>query len=471
MTAAPSPFASLSELAAALEAGRTTARAIIEAALERIARLDGTARAFITVTAETARTEADASDARRKAGRARGRLDGLPFSSKDLIDVKDVLTTAGSAVLHDNVAGDDAFLIARMRDAGAVSLGKNNLHEFAYGAQGENRIWGTAVNAHDVTRLAGGSSSGSAAAVAFGMVPAAFGTDTGGSARAPAALSGLVGLKPTIGRVSTRGIIPYCWSLDHVGILARTVGDAALMLAAVAGHDPLDPASANVAPGDYGAAAPRSLEGLTVGLPSSFYFERCDAQILAAARDVARHLEAIGARLVDIDLPDMQHCRTVSLTVQMPEALSFHTRYLDERGDLYGEDFRAGLAFGQCILAEHYIRAKRFMTVYRQGTEACLEHVDVILTPGAPAIAPKLGVAMLEIDGVREPIGNALTRYTTFFNMTGHPALVLPSGMHAQGLPMSVQLVGRYFDEARLFAVAAAIEREERFRLPEPKLG
>jgi aspartyl-tRNA(Asn)/glutamyl-tRNA(Gln) amidotransferase subunit A len=463
-------FASLQDMARDLDAGTCSARDLVETSLDRIARLNDRAKAFITVTGDDARRAADESDERRRAGRSLGALDGLPFASKDLIDIAGVLTTAGSKVLADNVATDDAHIIERMRSHGAVSLGKTNLHEFAYGATGENPIWGTAVNAYDRSRLAGGSSSGSASAVAFGLVPAAFGTDTGGSVRAPAALSGLVGLKPTFGRISTCGVIPYSWSLDHVGTLTAHVGDAALLLAAVAGHDGRDPTSANQPVGTYMTERDSRLDGLRVGLPSAFYFDRADEEIVQAAHKVAQHLESLGARLCDIEMPDMRHCRAVSLTVQMPESLSFHMPFLDNKSELYGDDFRAGLALGQCLLAEHYVRAKRFMTVYRQETDALLGDVDVILTPGAPVIAPKLGTATLTVDGIDEPVGNAVTRYTTFFNMTGHPAITLPSGLHSKGLPMSVQLIGRYFDEALLFKVATAIEAEEQFRLPQPAI-
>ncbi len=376
------------------------------------------------------------------------------------------ITTGGSRVLANNCVNEDAFLIARMRASGAVFLGKNNLHEFAYGATGENDIYGTAVNAYDTTRLAGGSSSGSAAAVAFGMVPAAFGTDTGGSVRAPAALCGLVGFKPTIGRISTRGVIPYSWSLDHVGTITRTVEDAALLLQTTAGYDPADPSCANTSCADYRSACHGSMAGLRIGLPKTFYFERADPEILAATEKVIRFLEKSGARLVDIDMPDMTHCRTVSLTVQMPEALSFHMPYLNQHGDRYSTDFRAGLALGQCILAEHYIRAKRIMARYRQQTAAQFEDVDVILTPATPVIAPKIGTVNVTIDGVDEAIGNAITRYTTFFNMTGHPALTLPCGMHSTGLPMGIQIVGRYFEEIIVLQVASAISDAFNISLP-----
>ncbi len=455
-------FASLSKLAT-LRQQQLSSSEIIGHFLQRIQLLNDKSKAFISVSDEPARLAAEACD---QTTDSPSTLYGLPYAVKDLINVAGEITTGGSQVLANNRVNEDAFLIARMRAGGAICLGKNNLHEFAYGATGENDLYGTAVNAYDTTRLAGGSSSGSAAAVAFGMVPAAFGTDTGGSVRAPAALCGLVGFKPTIGRISTRGVIPYSWSLDHVGTITRTVKDAALLLQTTAGYDPADPGCANTPCANYLDACHGSMAELRVGLPRTFYFERADPEILAATENVIRFLEKSGAKLVDIDMPDMTYCRTVSLTVQMPEALSFHMPYLNKHGDRYSADFRAGLALGQCILAEHYVRTKRMMARYRQQTAAQFENVDVILTPATPIIAPKVGTVNVTIDGIDEAVGNAITRYTTFFNMTGHPAITLPCGMHSAGLPMGVQIIGRYFDETTVLQVASAMS--DVFNIPPP---
>jgi len=475
MSERPLAFRTASELAAMMRAGTVSPVELLDCFLERIRARDATARAYITVTEEIARDAARRAETRLGKARlgedgAAPPLTGLPYAAKDLIDVAGVLTTGGSRVLHDNRARDNAEVIDRMETGGAVLLGKANLHEFAYGATGENQVTGTATNPYDATRLAGGSSSGSAAAVGHGLAAAALGTDTGGSVRVPASLCGLVGLKPTLGRVSTRGTIPFAWSLDHIGTLTRSVGDAALLLQALAGPDPHDPGSADVAVGDYLGALDQPIDGLIVGVPERFYFERADGEILAASEAVLRALEDGGARLVSVTLPSMEHVRAVSLTVQMPEALSYHSRYLDERGALYGADFRAGLALGQCLLAEHYVRAKRFMEAYRRETNAVLREVDVLVTPASPVIAPKIGTSHVTIGGVREAAGNALTRYTTFFNMTGHPAITLPSGLHSEGLPMAVQIVGRAFDEAGILRVASAVERDERFQIPLPAL-
>jgi len=462
-------FAPVAELARMIASREISPLELTDHFLARADRLNSKCSAFIEVTSDDARGAAAAADATPP----QGPLHGIPFASKDLIDVAGVKTTAGSQVLADNCAEADAHVIARLRAAGAISLGKLNLHEFAYGATGENRCYGTPVNAYDRTCLAGGSSSGSAAAVAFGLVPAALGTDTGGSVRAPASLCGLVGLKPTFGRISTRGVVPYSWTLDHVGIISRTVEDAALLLGVIAGHDPLDPNTAREPVPDYVAeiAADKRLDGLTIGVPRRFFFDHADEEILTSTEHVLRHLERMGAIVRDVELPSMEHARTVSLTIQMPEALSFHSRYLEDRGHLYSDDFRAGLALGQCILAEHYIRAKRMVTRYRQEVDETMSSVDLLITPTTPVTAPKIGEVNVAIDGGQEAVGNAITRFTTFFNMSGQPAITVPSGMHSSGLPMGVQLVARNFEESLLLRAASAVNREEKFHVAPPNIG
>jgi len=463
-------FLGLCDLARLRGEGKVTAREVVQSCLDRIDLLNGRSKAFISLDREGALAQAKACD--QSSSGETSPLRGLPYGVKDLFDVAGQVTTAGSKVFADRIADEDAESVARLRRAGGICLGKLNLHEFAYGATGENQLYGTPVNAYDHTRLAGGSSSGSAAAVAFGLIPAALGTDTGGSVRAPAALNGLVGLKPTLGLISLRGVVPYSWSLDHAGCITRSAADAALLLSALAGHDPLDPASADVEPQDYACALTPdgSLEGVTLGVPRAFYFERCDPEILAASEAVLAHLERRGARLRDVELPSMERARSVSLTIQMPEALSYHMPHLEARGELYSEEFRAGLALGQCILAEHYLRARRMLTRYRQQVDRVFEEVDALLTPATPVIAPLLGSIKVGTGKDAEPVGNAITRYTTFFNMTGHPAMTLPSGLHGSGLPMGVQLVARHFDEALLFRLASCIEGERAFAVPPPSL-
>jgi len=446
-------FTSIAELCRQLKLSNISPVELIDLFAERIARYGDTSKAFISLDLQAARDKAEAAAQDPNSGLA---LHAIPYACKDLFDVAGQVTTAGSKVLQDNTAHSDADAIRNMNKAGAIFIGKTNLHEFAYGATGENNLYGTAPNPYDHSRLAGGSSSGSAAAVGFGLCPAALGTDTGGSVRAPAALCGLVGFKPTLGRVSTAGVIPYSWTLDHVGTLTRNAQDAAILFKALlpAAHD-----------------IPQvALRGQVIGIPEGFFFQRCDREILDSIDLLMNFLRSAGAVLKPISMPSMEHTRTVSLTVQMPEALSFHNRYLEERGHLYSQDFRAGLALGQCLLAEQYIRAKRFIETYRRDMDAIFAGVDAILTPATPVIAPTIGAVEISVDGIPEPAGNAITRYTSFFNMTGHPAITLPCGMHSAGLPIGAQLIGRHHADEQLLGLTRQIESKFDFELPLPNL-
>ena len=413
------------------------------------------------MTAERALREARAWDQASVEAKASAPLLGVPLAVKDLIDVAGAPTTGGSRVLFDNLPAEDAETVAVLARSGAITVGKANLHEFAYGTTGENAHFGTCANAYDTTRLACGSSSGSAIAVALGLAAAALGTDTGGSVRVPAVMNGLVGIKPTYGLVPSTGVLPFSWTLDHVGFITRTIGDGAALLAAFSGRAPAttEPRAAN---------GSRPLGGIRLGVPATLSTDRMDHAVRAAFEHALRQEAQCGAAIEEVALPDLAIARTVSLTIQMPEALSFHGGYLERRGELYGPDLRAGLAVGQFLLAEHYLRAKRLAVRMRRDVDRLFERIDAILTPATPIVAPEFGAAHAFLDGVEEPIGNALTRYTSLLNVTGHPAVVLPSALHPLGLPMGVQIVGRHFEEGRMLALARLIAEEPAFRIPPP---
>lgn len=382
-------------------------------------------------------------------------LYGVPYSCKDLIGTRDLPTTAASPAWADYHTGADAAIVARLEGLGAALIGKNNLHEWAYGTTGANPYTGTAVNPYDAGRLAGGSSSGSAVAVARGYSTFALGTDTGGSVRAPAALCGLVGFKPSHGRLSTEGVLPFSWSLDHIGLFTRTAADAALLFS-------------QLAPGDE-AVEERPLR---IGLPRGFFFERCDPEILAAVEAAADRLPDRGMEIREVAFQEpLELSRSASITVQMAEAASFHRPHLEARGDRYSEEFRAGLALGQSLLATHYIDAKRMIEAYRRDAARILREVDLLLTPACPIFAPPLGTEHVTEFGTKEAAGNAITRYTSLFNMTGQPAIVLPLGLGESGLPLGLQLVGRAGEDEALLAAACRLERwgiVERPPRPEP---
>jgi aspartyl-tRNA(Asn)/glutamyl-tRNA(Gln) amidotransferase subunit A len=455
-------FLPATTLAAHVRKGDITCVQVVSAFLRRIESRNAVLKAFIAVTGQRALQQARTWDAAGVSAKTSASLLGVPLAVKDLIDVSGVPTTGGSRVLLDNVAETDAPVVASLAGEGVIAIGKANLHEFAYGTTGENPHFGTCVNAYDPTRLACGSSSGSAVAVACGLAAAALGTDTGGSVRIPAVMNGLVGLKPTYDLVPAAGAVPFSWSLDHVGFITRTVGDCFAMLATFAGTDP------DIAPLSDGTSRP--LRRTRIGIPAGLASDTIDPSIRALFETVVASLGELGAELVEVALPDLATARTVSLTIQMPEALSFHSRYLEARGDLYGQDLRSGLALGQCLLAEHYLRAKRLAVVLRRDLDRMLCGIDAILTPATPVPAPAIGATHVTVEGVREPVGNALTRYTSMFNLTGHPAVTLPCGMHPLGLPIGVQIVGRHFDESRILGLAQWLADEPIFRVPSPLL-
>jgi aspartyl-tRNA(Asn)/glutamyl-tRNA(Gln) amidotransferase subunit A len=454
----------ITELATNLQSGNISPVDLVRTFMDQIEQENDNLNVYITVLRDQALAKAKEAENDIRKGNYHGPLHGIPYACKDLFLTRNVRTTGGSQVLADWVPQINAAAIERIEAAGGILLGKLNQHEFAYGATGENEHYGTVSNPWDTSRLAGGSSSGSAAAVAAGLAVYTLGTDTGGSIRAPAALCGVIGFKPTYGRISTYGVIPYCWSLDHVGILSRTVEDAAIVLQELAGHDPRDSYSANVPVPRYSEGFQSAFQGLRIGVPRQFFFDRVDTEIATAVHETIRLCEQNDAELIEVDMPSMDKTRTVSLIIQLPEMLSYHSRYLSEKKHLYGADIRAGMALGQFVLAEHYVRAKRMVEKFRRELTVSFKKVDVIITPTCPIVAPKIGSVFIAHEEKKEAVGNAITRFTSFFNMTGNPAISIPCGTHSTGLPMGVQFVGRHFDEKTLLRAAHVLEQHLGFR-------
>ena len=340
---------------------------ITDACLAQIERLEPRLNAFITVTADAAKQAAEARSEQIAAGTRSGRLQGLPVAIKDLFDVAGVRMTAGSRILAENVATEDSRAAARLKAAGAVMLGKLNLHEFAFGATGVNPHYGPARNPWDPERMTGGSSSGSGAAVAAGECLAALGTDTGGSIRIPASLCGIVGLKPTYGRVSKRGVLPLSWALDHIGPMTRTVEDAALLLDVLAGHDPGDPSCADQPVPDYTRSLNGSVRGLRIGVPRRFFFESVDPEVEAAVRAAIKLIGEMGATVSEIDTPLIDEIPGALTAIMLPEALAVHQSWLKERPDDYGDDVRYRLELGSTYLAVHYVQAQRLREMAARG--------------------------------------------------------------------------------------------------------
>jgi aspartyl-tRNA(Asn)/glutamyl-tRNA(Gln) amidotransferase subunit A len=400
--------------------------------------------AFITRLDDAALAEAKRCEEEIAAGRYRGLLHGMPIAVKDLIDVAGAPTTAGSAVPPRH-PGADAPVIARLRDAGAIIIGKTNLHEFAFGTTSEESAFGPVRNPLDESRSAGGSSGGSAAALVAGMCFGALGTDTGGSIRIPSAACGTVGLKPTFGEIPCDGVVPLSVTLDHVGPMTRSVEDAALMFDALAGRQPrpLTP-----------AAGP-----LRIGVAAGYLGQRIDP----GARDaLARAREAFtagGHRLDEVEIEHAAWTPHAYLAIVLPEASRYHAANLERHASGFSPGVRIRLEMGRYVLAEDYIRALRLREALRAAVDDALADVEVLLLPALPIPAPVLGAVSVDIDGVAEPVRAAMLRLTQLFNITGHPAVALPAANAVDGLPRGLQLVGRRGHTARLLAVAAALSR------------
>ncbi|MGW2771746.1 amidase [Streptomyces olivaceoviridis] len=448
---------SLTEAADAIRARRLSPVELTDSVLERIAQTEPHLHAYVTVTAERARRAAREGEHEIAAGRYRGPLHGIPMGVKDLIDVAGVATTAGSRVRADHRAQTDSTVAARLTRAGAVLLGKTHTHEFAYGLTTPQTR-----NAWDTGRVAGGSSGGSAVAVAAGMATFALGTDTGGSIRVPSALNGVVGLKPTYGLLPRHGVTSLSWSLDHVGPITRTVEDAALVLTALAGHDPLDPASLTAPAIDYRPPAAVELKGLRIGVPRNYYFDRIAPEIEAAVQHAIDQLQALGARLVEVEIPMARYVQATQWGLMVPEATAYHADTLRTVPELYQADVRILLEAGELMTAGDYLRAQRSRTLMCQEWARMFEDVDLIAAATVPATAVRAGQETITwADGTVEGVSDAYVRLSAPANITGIPSLSLPVGHDAAGLPIGMQLLGRPLEESVLLRVGHAYEQTQ----------
>jgi len=436
---------SLLELGRSLRAGETTSEAATERCLGAIRDRDRSINAFITVLADTALEAARAADRELRAGRDRGPLHGVPISIKDILDMAGLPTTAASHVRRDHVAARDATVIARLRDAGAVMVGKTNLHEFALGTTNEESAYGPVHHPLDATRSPGGSSGGSAASVLAGMAYASIGTDTGGSIRIPSAACGLVGLKPRFREVPTQGVVPLSASLDHVGPLCATVADAAAIFRIVAD-----------APGLDGSLQPGAARGVRLGVPRRYFFDLLDDEVASAFDATCARLAAAGVTIDDVVIPHASLIPAAYLHVALTEAAAFHAKALETRPDDYTPTVRARLEAGRYVLAEDYLRALRACGVLRHEVSAALEGRDALLLPSLAVPATPLGAATVRVSGIDEPVRNVTLRLTQLFNLTGHPAITVPCGATGTGLPIGAQLVGT--STPALLQTAATLE-------------
>ncbi|MFZ4187953.1 amidase [Streptomyces pseudogriseolus] len=443
---------SLTAASRAVRARELSPVELTESVLARIAAVDGRLGAYVTVAADAALAVAHRAEREISRSGPRGPLHGIPMALKDVIDTEGVPTTASSRVRAGHVAERDSRVAERLGAAGAVLLGKTHTHEFAYGLTTPQTN-----NAWDHSRVAGGSSGGSAVAVAAGGATFAMGTDTGGSIRVPAALNGVVGLKPTYGLVPRTGVTSLSWSLDHVGPLTRTVQDAALVLSATADHDPRDPASVSGPVPDRFPGG--DLRGLKVGVPRNHYFDRVTPEVEESVRGAIERLAELGAELVDAEIPMARYLQAVQWGLMVPEATAYHERSLRVAPDLYTADVRILLEAGALTSAGDYLRAQRARTMMRDAWARMFEKIDVLAAPTVPMTAAEAGQEAVEwADGTTESVSDSYVRLCAPANITGVPALTLPVGHDRAGLPIGMQLMARPFHDATVLRVGRAYE-------------
>jgi len=437
---------------------------LTRACLERIEKLNPTLHAFLTVTADSALAEARKAEIEISRGEWRGPLHGIPIALKDIIDTANTRTTAASALFEHRVPTEDADVVRRLRDAGAVILGKNNLHEFAYGGSSLVSFFGDVHNPRNAAHIAGGSSGGSAAAVVAGLCYAAIGTDTAGSIREPAALCGCVGIKPTYGRVSARGVIPLSWSLDHVGPLAATVGDVATVLQAIAGYDPLDAGSVDVPVADYvsglrDATLRDTTKPLRIGIPRDYFFDDLHVEVRAAVDAALAVIGTLVAEMRDIHL-DVPTDRTV----QAAESFAYHAEHVARTPGLYQAETLRRIRTGENISAAEYILRRRELDFERRRARDFFADVDLLVMPTMPIPAPAIADLKKNPEALR-PAELILLRNTRPFNVWGLPTISVPCGFTKTGLPIGLQIAGPHWREDMVLRLAQAYQSAVSFSM------
>jgi len=461
----------IAELAAAIRQGKASSVEATTDCLDRIRRLDGRLRAFITVDADGALVSARALDADAAAGRWRGPLHGVPLAYKDLCHIGGLPSSCGTKTAEYFIAEHDATAVSRLAAAGAVTLGKLNMTELALGPFGDNAHHGHAQNPWRAGHASGGSSSGSGVAVAAGLALGALGTDTGGSIRLPAACCGIAGLKPTYGRVSRAGVMPLSWSNDHIGPMARTVRDAALLLQVIAGHDPRDATSRPHPVPDYASSIGRGVAGLRVAVPENYFFQGITDEMASAVRGALRQLEGLGARVTEMRVPDPEAMADVCNVIARCESAAIHTRLVRERPEEIQPVVRARLELGFQIAAHDYLQALRLRArLTRTFIREVFAEADVLVAPVIPEPAPEIARAIEGVPGTVAERQGRFSRLTRPFNGFGLPALALPCGFSDGALPLALQIVGRPFDEATVLRAGHAYEQAAGWHKRRPAL-
>jgi aspartyl-tRNA(Asn)/glutamyl-tRNA(Gln) amidotransferase subunit A len=449
---------SLAALSLAFREKRLSPVEVVRVLLERIEATDKNLGAFITVTGERALEEAARAEEEIAAGRYRGPLHGVPLGLKDLIFTRDVRTTMGSAFFEDYVPDYSATVALKLEEAGAVLVGKTNTHEFAYGPTGDRSYFGPTRNPHDTRRISGGSSGGSGAAIAASLLYASLGSDTAGSIRIPSALCGVVGMKPTFGRVSKHGVFPLSWTLDHVGPLTRTVEDNALLMNVLAGHDQRDPYSADRPAEDFARDLGRGVSGGVVGVLKDYYFEHVEDEVGARVREAVEVFLSLGAEVREVSVPNLRETLRAQRYILAADAYAIHEERLKSAPEKFDEEVLERLLEGERLKAHRYARAEQRRVGSRAEFEVPLGEADVLLAPTVPIAATLIDQREVNIGDYEESVRSAVTRLTGPANLIGFPSLSVPCGFTTSGLPVGMQLIGGPFDEATLYRFGHAYE-------------
>jgi aspartyl-tRNA(Asn)/glutamyl-tRNA(Gln) amidotransferase subunit A len=461
----------IAQAAPKLERGLLSPVDLVEATLQRIGVVDKQLNAYITVCDQQARGAAQAVERLIRSGYYLGPLTGIPIALKDNIYTRGIRTTAGAKILADFVPDEDATVTARLRRAGAIIVGKTNMHEFAWGGTTDNPHYGTCRNPWNPERFPAGSSGGSGAAVAARTCLGALGTDTGGSIRLPSAVNGIVGIRPTIGRVSNYNVVPLAWTMDTVSPMTRTVEDCLTVFEVIAGYDPLDQHSAQVPLSDYRVEMGRGMRGLRVGLIRDYSLTHVQRAVGDAVRDALETMQRLGAQIEEIPMPSIHGNISAQLTIESCEPSTYHQEWLRTRPQDYGEDVRTLLEMGEMYLATHYLQAQRYRSVLRKEFLAGFTRVDVFVTPTLPFTATPCGATEVVIENdQKENMLSAIMQFTGVPSLAGLPALSLPVGFDPDGMPVGMQIIGRPFDEGMLFRIGHAYQGATDWHTRAPRL-
>ena len=463
-------YASAGTLSRLVQSKEVSPVDIIDAHLARIEATEPMLNSFITLLPEEARAAARRAEREIQSGNYKGPLHGIPVALKDLFNTGGVRTTSGSRIFDNFIPERDCTVAARFHQAGAILLGKLNMHQFAYGPTGENPDYGHMHNPWDLDLITGGSSGGSGSAAAAGQCTITTGSDTGGSIRIPAALCGIVGLKPTYGLVSRYGLTPLSWSLDHPGPMVRTVEDAALSMNAIAGYDPNDVASARVEIPDYTTALTGDVRGLRIGVVKEYFEAPLDPEVARSVRDAIGVLESMGAVVTEVSFPMFNDSQAISGAILMSEAAAYHRDLLASDGEKLYPPVRVRLEAGLFVSAADYLRAQQARSLLDRQARELLEHVDLLAGPTEPVTAPLLLAERVQAGEREVGTTGALTQYTRPYNLTGFPAISAPCGFSEAGLPMALQLAGRPFDELTVLRAAHAYEQATEWHSRRPPI-